>query len=109
MIRSRNAASFNRRMADAVPKPEWFCLCRQSVTILTPYRRYPRQRTVRLPRGFEYSLKAFAVWRHGDQHDVNFRRPERLFPIVRAALASISEFVSARGHSLPEFPGEAVE
>src|SRR5262245_21157777 len=96
-------------MVDAVPESEGLRFGWQSVAVLTTDRRYPWQFLVSLPTTLDRHLKLLSVRRYCDEHDVNVRRPERLFPVFGAALANVPQFFRARGHPLSKLPGEAVE
>src|SRR5262245_46696226 len=96
-------------MADAVPESEGLRFGGKRVTVLAPVSSYPRQFPIRLPSALDRQFKLLSVRRDCDEHNLNLRRPERLFPVFGAALAGVSQFFGARGHSLPELPGEAVE
>ena len=76
--------------------------CRQIAVI-------PAQLLVRLASALERRLEPLRIRRDRDEHDVDVRRPERLFPVLGAALAGVAQRFRARGHALPELPGEAVE
>src|SRR5215510_5238054 len=96
-------------MADAVPESEGLRFGGKRVTVLAPDRSYPRQFPISLPSALKRDLKLLSARRDCDERYVNVRRPERLFPVFGSALADVSQFFRARGHPLPEFPGEAVE
>ena len=49
-IGSGNTAAFDRRMADPVAESKRLCLGGKRVTILTPDRRYSRDRTIGFAR-----------------------------------------------------------
>src|SRR5262249_47161206 len=108
-IGSRNAAPFYSRMTDAVPESEWFLFGGQRMAVLAPDRSYPWQFLVSLPRLIKRRLEPLGIRRDRYEDDVDFRCPERLFPISGAALAGVSQLFRARGHPLSDPRGEAAE
>ena len=57
----------------------------------------------------DHGLQSRGVGGDGRQGDVDVGRPERLLPVLGAALPTIPQLRGAGGHALPELGREAVE
>ena len=108
-VRRRDAAAFDRRLADAVLEAEGGAPGRELVAVLAPDHLDAGQLLVRAPRPLGDRLEARRVGREHRQRDVHVGRAERLLPVLRAALADVAELGRARRHPLPELRREAVE
>ena len=105
----RNAAPFDCGLADAVLETERGASGRELVTVLTPDHLDTRQTFLRLPGPLRERLQARLIGRKNRECDVHLGGPERLLPLLRAALADIAEHGRTRRHPLSELGREAVE
>ena len=108
-VGGRNPASFDRGLANAVLEAEGGASGRELVAVLAPDHLDAGQLLVRVPCPLGERLQACRIGREHRQRDVHVGRPERLLPVLGAALADVAELGRARRHPLPELWREAVE
>ena len=105
----RDAAPFDRGLADAVLEAERGASGRELVAVLTPDHLHAGQPFVRFASPLGERLQGGRVGREHRERDVHLGRPEWLLPMLGAALADVAELGRARRHPLPELRREAVE
>src|SRR5437879_3996554 len=102
-----NTASFDSGVTNPILETERFLLVRQNMAILPPDCRDARQLLICSASTFERGFKMLCVRRNGSDDYVDIRGPERLFPVLRAAFAVVTEYLRPRGHSLLKFQWKA--
>ena len=108
-VGGRDPASFDRGLADTVPEAEGRSSGWELVAVLAPDHLDAGQLLVRVPCPLGERLQACPIRREHRQRDVHVGRPERLLPVLGAALAHVAELGRARRHPLLELWREAVE
>ena len=108
-VRWRPAAALDRRLADTVLEAERGTPGRELVAVLAPDHRDAVQLLMGAAGLFGDGLEPGEVRREHRYGDMDLGRAEWLLPLLRAALADVSEVRRPRSHPFAELGREAVQ